>query len=78
MYPTDVLPTWLRQVADAFPITHALKGLRAAMLEDARVATVLPEITVLALFAAVGLPISITAFNFGLRRARITGTLGHQ
>lgn len=78
MYPTDVLPAWLRQVAGLFPMTHALNGLRAAMLNDADVATVLPEITVLALFAAIGLPISIAALNFGLRRARITGTIGHQ
>jgi ABC-2 type transport system permease protein len=78
MYPTDVLPRWLQRLGEFFPITHALKGLRATMLSDAPVASVIPELTVLVLFAAIGLPISIAAFNFGLRRARVTGTIGHQ
>jgi ABC-2 type transport system permease protein len=78
MYPTDVLPAWLRQIAELLPITHALRGLRAALLRDATVATVLPEITALTLFAVVGLPVSFAVFNAGLRRARTIGTLGHQ
>jgi ABC-2 type transport system permease protein len=78
MYPTDVLPAWLRQIGELLPITHTLRGLRATLLTGAPLATVLPEMTVLALFAVVGLPVSVAIFEFGLRRARMTGTLGHQ
>ena len=78
MYPTDVLPQWLRPLAEFLPITHALRGLRAALLADASLGTVVTELGVLALFAAVGLPASVAIFEFGLRRARMTGTLGHQ
>ena len=78
MYPTDVLPAWIQHVAEFLPITHALNGLRAAMLRDAHITSVLPDVAALALFAAIGWPMSVAAFNLGLRRARITGTLGHQ
>ena len=78
MYPTDVLPQWLRPLAEFLPITHALRGLRAALLADAPLSVVGPDLVALALFAAVGLPVSIAIFEIGLRRARVTGTLGHQ
>ena len=78
MYPTNVLPQWLRPVAELLPITHALRGLRAVLLADASFATVFPDLAVLTMFAAVGLPASIVLFEFGLRRARISGTLAHQ
>jgi ABC-type multidrug transport system permease subunit len=78
MYPTDVLPHWLQQFARFLPITHALTGLRATILKDASLAAVFPELTALACFAAIGLPVGIGVFEVGLRRARTTGTLGHQ
>ena len=78
MYPADVLPQWLRRIGELLPITHALRALRATLLSDATMATVLPEIAVLTMYALVGLPVSIVVFNFGLKRARISGTLGHQ
>ena len=78
MYPTDVLPDWLRRLADLLPITYALRGLRATLLHDAPISAVLSDIAVLTSFAVVGLPVSIAAFEFGLRRARMAGTLGHQ
>jgi ABC-2 type transport system permease protein len=78
MYPTDVLPDWLRRFADLLPITYALKGLRATLLNDAPMIAVLPELAVLGVFAGVGVPVSMIAFEFALRRARIAGTLGHQ
>ena len=78
MYPTDVLPRGLQQLAEVLPITHALRGLRAALLADASVTAVVPELTVLATFVVVGLPASIGIFEFGLWQAKATGTLGHQ
>lgn len=78
MYPSDVLPSSLQRVAELLPITHALRGLRAALLTGASVTQVLPEIGALMLFAILGLPVSFVAFKLGLERAKITGTLGHQ
>ena len=78
MYPNSVLPAALRGFAELLPITHALRGLRAALLTDASVADILPEVGALMLFAMVGLPVSLAAFTIGLQRAKIAGTLGHQ
>jgi ABC-2 type transport system permease protein len=78
MYPTNVLPHWLQPAAELLPITHALRGLRAALLGNASLASVFPDLAVLTAFAVVGLPASIVIFEFGLRRARITGSLAHQ
>lgn len=78
MYPNSVLPPFLRDAGELLPITHALRGLRAAVLTNASVVEVLPQVQALALFAAIGLPLSVIVFNLGLQRARVAGTLGHQ
>jgi ABC-2 type transport system permease protein len=78
MYPNSVLPSALRDAAELVPITHALRGLRAALLSNASILDVLPHVQALALFAAIGLPLSAVVFNLGLQRARMAGTLGHQ
>lgn len=76
-YPLDVLPRFLRDAAQLLPITHALAGMRAALLEHASIATLLPQIGVLAVFGLVGLPLSLIAFHWGVRWAKVTGTLSH-
>lgn len=76
-YPPEVLPRFLQRAALLLPITHVLDGMRAALLGGASVAEVLPQIGSLALFGLIGLPASLFAFNWGVRWARVTGTLSH-
>lgn len=76
-YPVDILPRFLRGAAQLLPITHALVGMRAALLNGASLQELLPQIGILALFGFVGLPVSLAAFYWGVRRARVTGTLSH-
>jgi len=76
-YPLDVLPISLQQAAQLLPITHALDGMRAALLAGAGLTQVLPQIGALAFFALVGLPLSLAAFSLGVRRAKVSGTLSH-
>jgi ABC-2 type transport system permease protein len=76
-YPLEVLPEFLQRIAQLLPITHALEGMRAALLSGAAVVELLPQIETLALFGLVGLPISLIGFSLGVRRARVTGTLSH-
>ncbi|PYV07070.1 MAG: ABC transporter permease [Acidobacteria bacterium] len=76
-YPVEVLPRFLRDAAQLLPITHALTGMRAALLHGASVRDLLPQIGLLALFGLVGLPLSLLAFHFGVRWAKVTGTLSH-
>jgi ABC-2 type transport system permease protein len=76
-FPIDILPRWLRDAAQLLPITHALLGMRAAMLQHATFRMLLPQIGILGVFALVGLPLSLLAFQSGVRWAKVTGTLSH-
>lgn len=77
MYPVAVLPSYLQKLSYLLPITHALRGARAAVLHGASVGQLLPEISALAGFCVVAVPGSLLAFALGMRRARVTGTLSH-
>jgi ABC-2 type transport system permease protein len=76
-YPLSVLPRFLQYAAQLLPITHALEGMRAAMLGAASVTDLLPQMAVLGLFGLVGLPSSLLLFCLAVRWARIAGTLSH-
>jgi len=76
-YPVEVLPRFLQHASQFLPITHALVGMRAALLGGVSIAQILPQIGMLALFGLVGLPVSLLGFCWGVRRARTRGTLSH-
>jgi ABC-2 type transport system permease protein len=76
-YPLDVLPPALQQLAAWLPITHALSGMRKAVLEGAPLASLAPELEALSLFALIGLPVSLYLFHAGMRWTRTSGSLGH-
>ncbi len=76
-YPVEVLPGWLQSIAEWLPVTHALRALRLALLQGAPIWTLAPDLLALAAFAAVLLPLSMYAFRFAVRRAKIEGSLTH-
>ncbi|HLW79924.1 MAG TPA: ABC transporter permease, partial [Terriglobia bacterium] len=76
-YPVDVLPRFLRDAAQLLPITHALAAMRAALLGGASLGELGREMAILAAFAVAGLPLSLAGFYWGVRRARISGTIAH-
>lgn len=75
LYPLPLLPRPLRWAAQLFPFTHALDGLRASLLVGASLQDLLFPILVLSVFGAIMIALGILAFNIGLRRARVRGTL---
>jgi ABC-2 type transport system permease protein len=78
LYPTDLLPPVLRHVATWLPITHAVNGMRAALLTGASPLAISRELVGLALFALVGVPLSLLVFRMGIEHAKRIGTLDHQ
>ncbi len=76
-YPLQVLPRFLQYASQLLPITQALVGMRGALLRNASLVELLPQIGILGLFALVGLPLSLLAFHLGVRWAKIAGTLSH-
>jgi ABC-2 type transport system permease protein len=74
-YPVAVLPMWLRVAAKVYPLTYTLDAMRRALLTGASMATLLPDIGVLAAFSAVLLPLSLFAFRQAVRQAKRDGSL---
>ena len=76
-YPVSVLPGWLTPISALLPITHALEAMRQVLLNGASIAAVFDSILILALFAAILLPVGLVSFGYGLRLARREGSLIH-
>ena len=76
VFPTAVLPGWMRAVAEALPLTYAMRAVRGALLANAGLADLTPDLLALAAFA-LALPIGGYAlFYLTERRSRRTGDLG--
>jgi ABC-2 type transport system permease protein len=75
VYPTKVLPGWLERVAALLPITHAVRAVRAILLQGSTLAEVAGELWILVGFAAALLPLSLWAFSAAVQKAKRDGTL---
>jgi ABC-2 type transport system permease protein len=75
MFPTSVLPRGLRELAEWLPFTHAIRGLRHAMLGAGTASQLQHSLFVLGAFALLLLPLSFVVFSYRIRRARLEGTL---
>ena len=77
LYPVEILPDWLETLAELFPVTPLLRGLRKSLLDGAGVAEVAPEAVVLCFFAFATLTLGWLSLNRAVDHARQRGTLGH-
>jgi ABC-2 type transport system permease protein len=76
-YPVEILPPWLQALANALPITYALRAMRLALLADASWAEVAPDMLALVAFCVVLLPLSLLVFRYAVEHARLDGSLAH-
>ena len=76
-YPVHVLPPWLQTISHAIPLTPALEALRGALLLGASPSELAPSLFSLGMFALVLTPAGLALFVYGVRRARIDGSLTH-
>lgn len=77
LFPVASIPESLQLVSKCLPFTYALEGMRQAIQGGVSTASLMPQLSVLAIFAAVLMPLSWAAFAAAVRRTRLTGTLGH-
>lgn len=75
LFPVAALPRPLQVLAEMIPLTHALEGMRLALLKGASYRQLASPIGLLALFSLLLLPASLAIFSYTLRRARLEGTL---
>lgn len=73
--PVDQLPPFLQAIAWITPVSHALAAMRPVLLEGSPLSAVSGPMTALAVYAAVGIPLSLVSFNAALRHARMRGTI---
>lgn len=75
LYPKEILPPWVQQVADVLPMTHTLEAVRLAILTGAPLRDLMGAVTYLGGFSAIGIPVSLVWFQWAVRRARVAGSL---
>lgn len=74
-YPSHVIPSWIRALADVVPLTYGLRAFRHVALRGDFGADVLRDVETLAAMTLVALSLGIGSFVLALGRARRTGTL---
>lgn len=74
-YDVGVLPGWMQAIATVSPVTYALEGGRAALLEGAGIAELWRSIRVLLVMGVVFVPLGIWIFHIGEVYAKKTGKL---
>jgi ABC-2 type transport system permease protein len=74
-FPTGALPGAIQPFSALLPISYTTDGVRRALLEGEGIGALATHIEVLALFAAVLLPLGLIVFRLALRGARRDGTL---
>ena len=75
LYPKEILPDWVQDVASFLPMTHSLESLRLALLQGVPLERLGSSVLGLALFSAIGVPTSIAWFAWSVGRARVAGSL---
>ncbi len=75
-FPVDMLPGWLQAGARALPTTHALAVARYGA-QGTSAHGFAGSLSFLAVSATASLIVGFAVLEWGCRRARIAGTLGH-
>jgi ABC-2 type transport system permease protein len=74
-FPVSVLPRWMQPLTRLSPATYVLEGMRAALLDGAGTATLLPNLGRLVLIGLVAVPLGLAIFRRAEMYAKRTGKL---
>lgn len=74
-FPISILPLWVQKASLLIPITHSLEAMRKALISGAPITEIWRELTILFIFSAVLLPLSILCFKLAVRMAKKSGSL---
>lgn len=75
-FPVAAMPEWLQQFSHLLPFTYALEGMRRAVQVGGSIFEFVPQLSALAAFTVVLLPLSFFSFSAAFRRTRVMGSLG--
>jgi ABC-2 type transport system permease protein len=74
-FPVSVLPRWMQPLTRLSPATYVLEGMRAALLDGAGTATLLPHLGRLVIIGLVAVPLGLAIFRQAEMYAKRTGKL---
>lgn len=74
-YSIDVLPDWMQVLSWLSPATYVLDGVRAGLIDGARVDALVHDVWPLVVMGAVLIPFGLWAFGRAERYAKRTGKL---
>lgn len=74
-YQVEVLPGWMQVLAYLSPVTYILDGVRGAIQHGDSVGDVWRELTILAVYGAVLVPVGLGVFGLAERWAKRNGKL---
>jgi ABC-2 type transport system permease protein len=77
-YSVSTLPGWLQVISRLSPATYLLHAIRLTVIDGGGAATAAGDIAVMAAFAVVLTPLSISVFGVAERWAKRTGRLKRQ
>lgn len=75
IFPIELFPGWLQVICRLTPGYYGVRGLRDALLTDGGMSSVLDEVLILSVAAAVLLPVSVMLFGRAVREAKRLGVL---
>ena len=76
-FPITIMPSVLQAIAYAIPLSHALEGLRFALMRGDSLAMLWRYVVILIGFNVVLVPLSLWALNKAIDHVKRTGSLGH-
>ena len=62
-FPISIFPVWMQKISILLPVTHGLAALREVLLLGGTLRTVWPQILILLVFVAIGVPLSLGQFQ---------------
>jgi ABC-2 type transport system permease protein len=74
-YPTEIIPSWIRSIADVVPLTYGLRALRRVLLDGGTLWHAGSDIATLVGMTVVLAAVSLAALSAAFQYARRTGTL---
>jgi ABC-2 type transport system permease protein len=74
-YPVKVLPEWMQMIAQFSPVTYALEGSRAALLDGVGLSQLWGSVWPLLIMGVVFVPMGLFVFHLGESYAKRTGKL---
>ena len=74
-YPVSVLPGWMQLLSVISPATYVIRGMRAALMDGADLASLWPEVWPALLVGIISIPLGLRLFVAVERYAKKTGRL---